>query len=299
MSLENLPAGLPPGRLVTPDPRFSPHWSGGPVCWASQQPLPEPPSSGHGSRRSRTAPGCGPSCSGPAARGNPATLARSTRWTPRRSCCGNGTTWSGTASRACSILSSIGHAGDRPHIALLRANTLFWVLGGRLRPSRYSATRKGSCLSPTGATRQRCCGRRSRSLAVGPGPRWTTLCRSLDAAIPRGRTGLRALTLATGAWAFAGRPEHALAVAERAVPPPGAAVGELPLAGDRLLTALCVAYRLAGRLRQAEALAGRRYRAAVDRGAQELQAPWALLVGESALARGMLRPPSGGCVRPP
>jgi Domain of unknown function (DUF4253) len=43
MSLDALPAGLPPGRLVTPDPRFSPEWSGGPVCWASQQPLPDAP----------------------------------------------------------------------------------------------------------------------------------------------------------------------------------------------------------------------------------------------------------------
>jgi hypothetical protein len=43
MSLDDLPAGLPPGRLVTPDPGFSPDWSGGPVCWASQQPLPDAP----------------------------------------------------------------------------------------------------------------------------------------------------------------------------------------------------------------------------------------------------------------
>lgn len=43
MRLDDLPAGLPPGRLVTPDPRFSPEWSGGPVCWASQQPLPDAP----------------------------------------------------------------------------------------------------------------------------------------------------------------------------------------------------------------------------------------------------------------
>jgi hypothetical protein len=41
MSLDALPAGLPPGRLVTPDPRFSLQWSGGPVCWASQEPLPD------------------------------------------------------------------------------------------------------------------------------------------------------------------------------------------------------------------------------------------------------------------
>jgi hypothetical protein len=43
MSLDALPAGLPPGRLVTPDPRFSPQWSGGPDCWASQEPIPDAP----------------------------------------------------------------------------------------------------------------------------------------------------------------------------------------------------------------------------------------------------------------
>jgi hypothetical protein len=43
MRLDDLPAGLPPGRLVTPDPRFNPEWSGGPVCWASQEPLPDAP----------------------------------------------------------------------------------------------------------------------------------------------------------------------------------------------------------------------------------------------------------------
>jgi hypothetical protein len=42
MSLDALPAGVPPGRLVTPDPG-SAEWSGGPVCWASQEPIPDAP----------------------------------------------------------------------------------------------------------------------------------------------------------------------------------------------------------------------------------------------------------------
>jgi hypothetical protein len=43
VDIDDLPEGLPPGRLVTPNPEFNPTWTGGPVCWASQQPLPDAP----------------------------------------------------------------------------------------------------------------------------------------------------------------------------------------------------------------------------------------------------------------
>jgi DNA-binding CsgD family transcriptional regulator len=176
-------------------------------------------------------------------------------------------------------------ADDRPHIALLRANALFWGLGKALDAEQVlgDAERllveshwrdEAAILRATIAFSR---GRAREALE--------DITPVLQRAEPRSRTALRALTLATGAWAFTGRPEHAVEMAEQAIPPPSPA-GELPLAGDRLLTALCVAYRLAGQLGQAEALAVRRYQSAVDRRAEELQAPWALLVGESALARG-------------
>jgi DNA-binding NarL/FixJ family response regulator len=177
-------------------------------------------------------------------------------------------------------------ADDQPHILLLRANNLFWGLGKALEAEQLLRDADGLFLESNWrdeaavlrATIAFSSGRTRAALDDV-----TPILRRID---PRGRTGLRALTLATGVWAFAGRPEHAVAVAERAIPSPGPADHKLPLAADRLLTALCVAYRLAGRLRQAEALAVSRYQVAVNRNAEELQAPWALLVGESALARG-------------
>jgi DNA-binding CsgD family transcriptional regulator len=174
---------------------------------------------------------------------------------------------------------------ERPHLALLRANILFWGLGRALDAEQLLQEARpdlsGSYWEDEAAVlRATIAFTRGRTRAA-----LDEVTPILDRTNRRGSTVLRALTLATGAWAFAGRPEHAVAMAEAAVPPPGPA-GDLPLAGDRLLTALCVAHRLAGRLRHAEALAVRRYQAAVDRHAEELQAPWALLVGESALARG-------------
>jgi hypothetical protein len=40
---EDLPAGLPPGQLVTPNLGFGRQWTGGPVYWVSQQPLADAP----------------------------------------------------------------------------------------------------------------------------------------------------------------------------------------------------------------------------------------------------------------
>jgi Domain of unknown function (DUF4253) len=42
MDADHLPAGLPPGRLMVPNLRFGPRWTGGPVYWVSQ-PLPDAP----------------------------------------------------------------------------------------------------------------------------------------------------------------------------------------------------------------------------------------------------------------
>jgi Domain of unknown function (DUF4253) len=43
MDADDLPGGLPPGSLVAPDPRRSPRWTDGPVCWVSAQPLADAP----------------------------------------------------------------------------------------------------------------------------------------------------------------------------------------------------------------------------------------------------------------
>jgi DNA-binding CsgD family transcriptional regulator len=175
---------------------------------------------------------------------------------------------------------------DRPHVALLRANNLFWGLGKALDAEQVlrdadRRLRESSWHDEAAVLRG--------MIAFSRGQIQVALddvAPILQRADLKGRTALRALTLATGAWAFAGRPEHALAMAEPAIPTPGPAGRDLPLAGDRLLAALCVAYRLAGRLHKAEDLATSRYQAAVDRRAEELQAPWSLLMGENALARG-------------
>jgi hypothetical protein len=43
MNADNLPAGLPPGRLVVPSREYNPTWTGEPVYWASDRPLPDAP----------------------------------------------------------------------------------------------------------------------------------------------------------------------------------------------------------------------------------------------------------------
>lgn len=194
----------------------------------------------------------------------------------------------GEAEELLAALQRRSPTEDRAQTAMLRANNLFWGLGRAveaeqvlhaaedvLRPSRWreeSVVLRATIAFSRGETR--------------------VALDDVDSVLERtdrgGRTGLHALALATGAWAFSGRSEHAVAQAERAVTGGGPVAGEQSLAGDRLLTALCVAYRLAGRLYDAEALAEGRYQTALDRHAEELQAPWALLRGENALARGQV-----------
>jgi hypothetical protein len=43
MRSDDLPAGLPPGRLVAPSRDYNPTWTGEPVYWASDRPLPDAP----------------------------------------------------------------------------------------------------------------------------------------------------------------------------------------------------------------------------------------------------------------
>jgi DNA-binding CsgD family transcriptional regulator len=194
----------------------------------------------------------------------------------------------GRSEEAATLLAAMQHAAtgaDRAHLAVLRAHTLFLGLGRALEAERVIADA-------------------DRLLAASS---WGEEGRILRATIAfsRGRTraalddvapllqeaaaeptGLRALTLATGALAFSGHAERAAAAAEAALAG-SARTGKAPsLASDRLRAALCVAYRLAGRLHEADLLAREGYQAALDQRARELQGPWALLRGENALARG-------------
>jgi Domain of unknown function (DUF4253) len=43
MRTDDVPAGLPPGRLVAPSHEFNPTWTGEPIYWASERPLPDAP----------------------------------------------------------------------------------------------------------------------------------------------------------------------------------------------------------------------------------------------------------------
>jgi DNA-binding CsgD family transcriptional regulator len=176
---------------------------------------------------------------------------------------------------------------DSAATAMLRANNLFWGLGRAIEAEQV--LRDAEDVLHTSSWREESVVLRA-TIAFSRGDTRAALddvVPVLDRTDLGGRTGLHALALATGAWAFAGRAEHAVARAERAIAGRRHGRGQ-DLAGDRLLTALCVAYRLAGRLGDADALAEGRYQTALDRHAEELQAPWALLRGENALARGQV-----------
>jgi DNA-binding NarL/FixJ family response regulator len=179
-------------------------------------------------------------------------------------------------------------AEDRAKTAMLRANNLFWGLGRAIEAEQVLRAAEGA-LRTSSWWKESLVLRATIAFSRGETRGALRDVVSVLERTDRGsRTGLHALALATGAWAFAGRPVHAVAEAERAATAGRHTDGPQALAGDRLLTALCVAYRMAGRLRDAEALAEARYRIALDRHAEELQAPWALLQGENALARGQV-----------
>jgi DNA-binding CsgD family transcriptional regulator/tetratricopeptide (TPR) repeat protein len=97
---------------------------------------------------------------------------------------------------------------------------------------------------------------------------------------------LRALAGLAAAAAYRGRTEDAVAAAERGRALMGGAYADVSLALDRLLTVLCLAYRLAGRYDDADALSGPRSSAALERRADDVRAAWAIEIGEVALARG-------------
>jgi DNA-binding CsgD family transcriptional regulator len=194
----------------------------------------------------------------------------------------------GEAEKLLAALQRRSSAEDGAQTAMLRANNLFWGLGRAVEAEQVlraaeDVLRSSSWWEESVVLRA--------TMAFSRGETRVALddvVSVLARTDPAGRTGLHALALATGAWAFSGRAEHAVAAAETAVVGGSRAAGGQALAADRLLTALCVAYRMAGRLGDAEALAEGHYQTALDRHAEELQAPWALLRGENALVRGQL-----------
>jgi DNA-binding CsgD family transcriptional regulator len=194
----------------------------------------------------------------------------------------------GEAEGLLAGLQSGSPAEDRAQTAMLRSNNLFWGLGRAIEAEQVLRAANDVLL----ASRWHDESVVLRATIAFSRGRTRVALDDVTSVLERtdrgGRTGMHALALATGAWAFSGRAEHAVAEAERTGAAGEPTGSEPSLAGDRLLTALCVAYRLAGRLHEAEALAVGRYQAALDRHAEELQAPWALLRGENALARGQV-----------
>lgn len=101
-----------------------------------------------------------------------------------------------------------------------------------------------------------------------------------------GRVALRALAVRVAAAAYRGLIADAEAAAERGIELLGGWQVAPSISADRLLTLLSLARRAAGHLAAGEALATRRYQAAIGEGADDVQAGWALARGELALARG-------------
>jgi tetratricopeptide (TPR) repeat protein len=198
----------------------------------------------------------------------------------------------GRAAEAEALLAELDREAvtdERARVAVTRASNLFWGLGRSTAAEQVllnaGAADSGSLDEPAvlRAIIALSRGRTEGALAIV-----APLLDSPDPSSPPSHAYLGAAAIATGAWAFAGRAEHAITLARRTL---DAATRDDPVTAlpiDRLLTALCIAYRLAGRLSDAEELAAEGYRDAVGRHAQDLQATWALMLGENALARGDL-----------
>lgn len=199
----------------------------------------------------------------------------------------------GRAQEAETLLAGLDRdatAAERVRVAVTRASNLFWGLG-RSTDAEEVLLDVANDVDPEQLDEPAVL-RAIIALSRGhTDAALATVAPLLDWPGVRGassRAHLGAAAIATGAWAFAGRAEHAITVARpilKAVPRDDPAMA---LASDRLLTALCIAYRLAGRLADADALAVGRYRDALGRQAQDLQATWALVLGDNALARGNL-----------
>ena len=180
-------------------------------------------------------------------------------------------------------------ADERARVAVTRASNLFWGLG-RSTDAEQALTEAGAAdsgsLDEPAVLRAIIAlsrGRTEGALAIV-----APLLDSPDPSSPPSHAYLGAAAIATGAWAFAGRAERAISLARRTLEAASRDDPVIALPIDRLLTALCIAYRLAGRLADAEELAANRYHDAVGRHAQDIQATWALMLGENALARGDL-----------
>jgi ATP/maltotriose-dependent transcriptional regulator MalT len=101
-------------------------------------------------------------------------------------------------------------------------------------------------------------------------------------------TCLLAAVVAVLAFAISGRTEQAVAIAERWIDCAYRRAEKSPLSAGRLLTTQSYALMLAGRLREAEALARKEYRRSLSHHASETTAISTGLLGRIALARGLV-----------
>ena len=175
---------------------------------------------------------------------------------------------------------------DRTKVTLVRANNLFWGLG-RMADAEAVAHEGETAVTTPGWRDELVVLRASIAFARGHAADALDVVTGVLARDPEHEgTALRALALAVAGWGFTGRADHATRVAEATLARVRAGGEERPVVSDRLLPILCLTFRFAGRLQEAEALATRGYHDALERRAAELQATWALQLGETALARG-------------
>ena len=199
----------------------------------------------------------------------------------------------GRAQEAETLLTAIDRdvtATERVRVAVTRADNLFWGLGRAAEAERVllDVATDSDLQRLDEPTVLRAIIALSRGHSDTALALTAPLLDRSGAHGPPSRAQLGATAIAIGAWAFAGRAEHAITVARRTLKAVARDDPPMALPIDRLLTALCIACRLAGRLTEADQLAASRYRDALGRHAQDLQATWALMLGDNALARGEL-----------
>ncbi len=107
------------------------------------------------------------------------------------------------------------------------------------------------------------------------------------------RARVRALLVAVPAWTQTGAAETTISTTEQLVTALGRSDEQLPEVVELLRLGLCFAYGVAGRFDDARTMATARYRASLDHRAHDLQAGWAIALGQVALASGSARSAAG------
>ncbi|MGH3751741.1 MAG: LuxR C-terminal-related transcriptional regulator [Pseudonocardiaceae bacterium] len=107
------------------------------------------------------------------------------------------------------------------------------------------------------------------------------------------RARVRALLVAVPVWIQTGAAGAAISTTEPLVTALGGSDGQLPEVVELLRLDLCFAYGFVGRLDDARTMATARYRASLDQRAYDLQAGWAIALGQIALASGSAQSAAG------